>query len=293
MTGDPAVVGARATGEPSGDGLVVLRAGGRKPPLVCVHGAAGHLRVFGNLARHLDPDRPIFGLRATGRELPPHGPYRSFEETARQYARELGDRGQAGPYVILGECDGGALAYELAQQLDRRGDLGLLVLVDSFGPGEPSLGVPGWAYRLGNSLRMLGFHLRALARTRDGDRRAYVATRLRRILARIRARASARGGRPPADMLRQRAFQEAAAAYRPTPYAGPAALLRGTRLPWGARPPHDLGWGRLVADLQVVELPAYFGTCLLEPVAGRLAEAVDRVAAAPAAAAPQPAEVVR
>jgi phthiocerol/phenolphthiocerol synthesis type-I polyketide synthase E len=280
MTGEATVVGAPAAGEHREGALVVLRAGGGQPPLVCVHGAAGHLRLFGNLARHLDPDRPVYGLRSVGHELPPHPPYRSFEEMAHRYARELSELAEAGPYLVLGECDGGQLAYELARQLDARGDLGLLVLVDSFGPGEPGLVVPGWAYGLGNSVRMLGFHLRAVAGARAGERRTYVATRLRRIVARIRARASARGGRPPEPLLRQHAFREAAGAYRPTPYGGGAVLLRGARLPWGTTPPRDLGWARLVADLKIVELPAYFGTCLLAPVVGQLAEALEQAAAA-------------
>ena len=259
--------------------LVVIRAGGATLPLVCVHAEAGHLRLYENLAQHLDPDQPVYGLRGVGRDLPPHAPYRSFEEMARRYVLELSELGHSGPYLILGECDGGELAYELAQQLHSFGEeVTLLALVDSFGPGEPHVAISGWAYRRVNSLRMLAFHLSALTRIDARDRRTYVVTRLRRIVERLRTQAAGRDAPPSAEVLRQQAFREAKATYRPTPYPGRVVLFRGARLPWGASTDRDLGWGRLVAGLEITELPAYFGSCMLEPVAGQLAEAFERAA---------------
>ena len=279
MTGGPLISATRAAGHCTDRALVVIRSGGRQPPLVCVHGEAGHLRLFTNLARHLDPARPIYGLRGVVDDLPPHAPYLRFEEMAGRYVRELSELEPAGPYLILGECNGGALAYEIAQQLGARGkDVALLALVDSFGPAEPRLAVSGRAYRVANSLRMLSFHLRAVVRLDAADRREYVTPRLRRSLARIRAKALMRGGAPSAELLRQRAFREARGAYRPSPYAGRVALFRGASLPWGTRASRDLGWGQLVTELEIAELPAYFGTCMLEPRVGRLAEALERAA---------------
>jgi thioesterase domain-containing protein len=270
-------VGAATANERSDFALVVIRAGARKPPLICVHGESGHLRLFSNLAQHLDPAQPVYGLRGTVHDGLPRTPYLTFEEMAQRYVRELGELEHLGPYVILGECNGAPLAYELAQQLAAGGgDVALLALVDSFGPGEPRLRVSDRAYRRVNSLRMMAFHLSALVRIDGRDRRAYVEARLRRILARLRTRASSRHGPVPEDVLRQRAYREAGDGYRPTPYAGRVALYRGASLPWGARTGRDLGWGRLVADLQITELSAYFGTCMLEPVVGRLATALER-----------------
>jgi thioesterase domain-containing protein len=271
---------APAESERGDNALVVISAGGPKPALVCVHGESGHLRLFFNLAQHLDPAQPVYGLRGVVQDGPAPPPYRTFEEMAHRYVLELRELEHSGPYLVLGECNGAELAYELAQQLDANGkDVALLALVDSFGPGEPRLVISGRVYRHLNSLRMLAFHLSAVTRIDAGHRRAYVATRLRRVLGRLRTRASSHGRPPPGELLRQRAYREAGRAYRPTPYAGRVALFRGASLPWGARTGRDLGWDRLAADLETTELSAYFGTCMLEPVVGRLAEALERAVA--------------
>ena len=286
MTGISRLSSAPPASDRRDNALLEIHAGGSKPPLICVHGESGHLRLFCNLASHLDPAQPVYGLRGVVDSGPPRVPYPTFEEMAGRYVLEVSERDHRGPYVILGECNGALLAYELAQQLVARGeDVALLALVDSFGPGEPRIGVSDWAYRRVNALRMLAFHLSALMHIDSGDRRAYVAARVRRIRARLSTRLSGHRGPVPEDVLRQRAYREASGAYRPAPYPGRVVLLHGARLPWGARTGSDLGWGRLVADLEVTALPAYLGTCMLEPVVGRLAAALERALAGVAARA--------
>lgn len=267
--------------------LVLIRDGGATPPLYCVHAQAGHVRLFGNLARHLDASRPVYGLQAVpcGDALTPP---RRFEEMAGRYASEIRELQPRGPYSILGECSGGQLALELARQLRTNGEqVSLLALVDSYGPSEPRLRlfVPGWACRLADSIRMLWFHLLTVRRTETSARSEYVSERLVRLLGRLRMRATGRRGASADELTRRQAFIEALDAYRPEQYHGRVALFRGARLPWGVRSRRDLGWGAVAARLEITEVPGYFGTTMLEPAVALLAEELGQALDAAASVA--------
>lgn len=255
--------------------MLQIRSGGTIPPVYCVHAQAGHVRLFANLARHLDPDRPVYGLRAVMRDEAALSPYCRLEDMAERYASEIRAQRPTGPYYILAECNGGPLALELAQQLCATGEqVPLLALVDSFGPGEPRLRrfVPRRAYRLVHAARMLAFHLLTVLRLDIPAKKTYVSERLARILRQYRNRAAARQSAPPPELVNQQGFGEALAAYQPERYPGRVVLFRGARLHWGLARTRDLGWAAVAADLEVVELPAYFGTTILEPAVRLLAE---------------------
>ena len=232
------------------------------------------MRLFHNLARHLDRSRPIYGLqavpcdRAVTRD-------RRFAQMAERYASEIRTLQPRGPYLVVGECSGGQLALELARQLRKNGeDVSLLALVDSFGPGEPRLRrfVSARAYRLADSIRMLRFHLSTVRRIETSARSEYVSERLVRLLGRHRMRATGRLGAPSGEVIRQQAFKEALDAHTPEPYPGRVVLFRAERLPWGVASRRDLGWGAVAASLEITELPASFGTTMLEPAVGLLAQ---------------------
>ena len=265
----------RAAARRDQEALVAIRAGGSKPPLFCVHAAPGHLRLFHNLIPHLDSEQPLYGLRSVAPDDPFQGPYRRLEDMARRYVSEIRAFRPEGPYLILGECNGGELAYEVAQQL--RGaseDVPLLALIDSFGPNQPQLRrwAPPPVYRLVNSRRMLGFHWHTLRRLDRRSRTEYIRTSAGRVLAKIRARTSGLRGLEPPEVSRERAFHEARARYDARPYAGHVVLFKGAILPWGIDRTDHLGWGDLVADLAVVEIPGNYGTTIREPAIGLLSE---------------------
>ncbi|MGO9901865.1 MAG: thioesterase domain-containing protein [Solirubrobacteraceae bacterium] len=262
-----------------GESLVAIRAGGSKPPVFCLHAQAGHLRLYHNLAQHVDQDRPLFGLRGVLSDESPSQPYCRFEDMARRYVREVREFQPKGPYLLLGECDGAELAYEMAQQLRGLGEnVSMLALVESFGPGGPRRRwfAPKMAYRLIDTMRMVGFHLRTLSRLDGRAGWDYVTVRLARLLDRIATAIFGSRGMQSTEPFRRRGFREALDAYLPAPYPGRVVLFRATKLPWGIESTRHLGWGSLVADLKVVELPCYFGTGLLEPTVGLLAQELDR-----------------
>jgi thioesterase domain-containing protein len=202
-----------------------------------------------------------------------------FEDIAGRYVREIREFQSSGPYLVVGECQGGALAYEVAQQLRSTGEaVALLALIDAFPPGEPRLRplVSLRVYKLVHRARILALHFTTLRQIDMPARQEYVTTRVNRILGAMTARVLSLGGARSPQLAAQRAFKQAFAVYQPRPYTARAVLFHAATLPWGIERNRDLGWGDLVRDLEIEELPAYFTTTISEPRVRSLAERLAR-----------------
>jgi thioesterase domain-containing protein len=230
------------------------------------------VRLFHNLVPYIGANQPLYGLQAVP-SSEPDIPYERFEDMAEHYVREMRAVQSTGPYLVVGECRGGVLAFELAHQLHRLGEeVALLALVDAFPWGGPRFRSDlEPVFSTVHRLRILRSHLRTLMAI-DIDRKIpYVTQRVRRILQRGRAKTIGRRTQS-FDERASGAFKLALKRYQPSFYPGRALLLRASRLPWGISTVRDLGWSGLVAELEIVELPAYFTTTLSEPVVRILAE---------------------
>ena len=111
--------------------LVLLKSGGRLPPLFCLHPIGGDVRCYVEMARHFGGDRPIYAVTARGLdgELSPHV---SMSEMMVDYAAALRRAHPRGPYHLVGWSTGGIYAYELAHQLiSAGGTIGLLAMLDT------------------------------------------------------------------------------------------------------------------------------------------------------------------
>lgn len=90
------------------------------------------------LARHLGHEQPVYGFRSlykTGQKSATNS-----QLAASHYAQEIQQIQPRGPYFIAGYCEAGKLAFEIAQQLTRQGQVvALLVLVEQF-VAEPYAG---------------------------------------------------------------------------------------------------------------------------------------------------------
>lgn len=245
--------------------VVTIQAGSPgKRPLFCVHAEAGDVSLYYALARHLAPDQPVLGLCA-----PPAFELgeRRLERIAGLHVPAIAAAQPGGPYLIAGECTGGALAYEIAQQLRSAGqDVALLALLDAFPPGLPRLSrfMPRLAYRSVHRARIIGFHLANLARLRMRAKLAYAAAKAGRARRALSMKAAA-VHRSTAGVSPQQAYREAFAAYDPRPYAGAAVVFRAAKLPLGVRAAPAMGWDRLVKELEVETVPGYYTTPISEP----------------------------
>jgi thioesterase domain-containing protein len=98
--------------------LVPIRplAEGLKRPLFCMHPAGGTVFCYRDLAQHLDPRRPVYGLQARGIDGC-QTPHTRIEDMAAEYLAALRSIQPEGPYLLAGWSLGGILAFEMARQL--------------------------------------------------------------------------------------------------------------------------------------------------------------------------------
>ncbi|AKT36915.1 alpha/beta fold hydrolase [Chondromyces crocatus] len=128
-------IAVRARSErPSWVPLVTFQPAGRRPPLFFVPGGDGNVFNFQALAHHLGPEQPFHGLQARGMygELPPH---ESVEAMASDYLDEVLAARAEGPYLLAGHCFGAIVAFEMALELQRRGEqVALVAALDALAP---------------------------------------------------------------------------------------------------------------------------------------------------------------
>ncbi|MFD7032575.1 amino acid adenylation domain-containing protein [Streptomyces sp. NPDC059917] len=135
---------ARIAGDSRDDALRVLlplRERGAGAPLFCFHPASGFAWQYAGLLRHLDADRPVYGLQSPGLagELPDVVDVAALAEL---YLAQIRTVQPQGPYHFLGYSFGGTVAHTLAAALQERGEeVAFLGLLDACPPE-----VEDWSY---------------------------------------------------------------------------------------------------------------------------------------------------
>lgn len=126
--------------------LVPLAPEGTGTPVFCFHWGTGNVRFMADLVDSFRGERPAYGLEMVGmwsRERPAL----SLVEMAARYLREIRAVQPEGPYLFVGPCAGGRIAYEIARQLTEQGErVELLAVVNTMPPGSTELD-PAWGLR--------------------------------------------------------------------------------------------------------------------------------------------------
>jgi thioesterase domain-containing protein len=157
---------------------VPLQPRGSRPPAFAFGGHNGDVFCFRALARHLGEDQPFFGLEPPGLDGQSE-PLTRVEDLAACFAQQIRAFHPEGPYIIIGFCAGGTIAFELARQLHRDG--ATLRMVALFGAPYPTAyrRLPRLRKRLeGQAVRMCK-HIRTLASLSSTNWRTYIAEKLR------------------------------------------------------------------------------------------------------------------
>src|SRR5581483_1904592 len=120
---------------------------GSRTPIFFVHPGGGDVLAYATLARKLGVDQPCHALRARGiddgRAMQP-----SLVEMASDYVREIRGVQPFGPYVLGGFCVGGAIAFEVARQLDLAGErVAAILLLDPRFPRPRGFRYNAWLAR--------------------------------------------------------------------------------------------------------------------------------------------------
>ena len=253
--------------QPRAGSLVPIQPAGGRAPFFCIHAGAGTVLFYYDLAKHLGPDQPVYGLQARGLygEAAPHT---RVEEMASAYVREIRAVQPQGPYRLAGFCFGAVLAFEMAGQLERAGQK--VTFLGSFDGASPGYDLPAsdenrpadapsWGRR----------HAAVLSELSLREKASYVAKKAR-VRWRIAVSALAyrsrllryhvgeiyrRLGRGLPEPLRRNYFLvnhfRAERAYRPRPYGGSLTIFESQ----GLFRDRDLGWSPWVGALEIYEIP--------------------------------------
>jgi thioesterase domain-containing protein/acyl carrier protein len=247
--------------------------GGPKTPFFLVAGMFGNVLNLRHLAHLVGTDRRFYGLQARGL-YGEQAPHETFQEMAAAYLEEIQSVQPRGPYLLGGFSGGGITAYEIARQLEARGEeVALLVMLDTPVPMPPA----------DLSVRDRVLIQRAELRTKGP---AYVAEWVERRatweLGKLRRRfESATPDSTPDtfhDEAIEQAFRRALDVYEVVPRAEATLHLFRPALPVaydlgnGRRINHersyvfeDNGWSPYVAAVQVAEVPGDHDSMVLEP----------------------------
>lgn len=144
--------------------IVPIHTGGTQTPLLVINNTVAYY----NLARRLGPDRPVIGLQLFDPTAPRDLEPREFRHIVQDYVRLIRRAQPRGPYVIMGLCVAGVIAYEAAQQLREAGeDVPLVIMADSWRPGYLA-GLPrvrGAMFRLAYRRHIAKNHWRQMRRS--------------------------------------------------------------------------------------------------------------------------------
>lgn len=209
--------------------IVPLQPGGSRVPVFGVAGHNGDVFCYRALAHHLGTDQPFFGLQPPG--LDGHSePLVRVEDHAAYFAPQIRAFRPTGPYIIAGFCAGGAIAFEVAQQLLKEG--AAISFVALFGCPYPTAYriVPQLRQRLAYEVDRVSKHARALASLSSGERRHYINEKMRQRAARRDGERS-RAMDPVLELRArvERATLSAVRRYTPRPFAGRIGLFLPSR----------------------------------------------------------------
>ena len=239
---------------------------GSRPPLFCAHGQSGNLLIYRSLAQHIGTDQPVYGLQPQGLDGRA-SPLTRVEDMAVKYAKEIRQVQPTGPYCLAGYCMGGAIAFEMAQQLRSQGQaIGLLALLDTYNVGKMQRSwADDWRFRIETLL----FGWKHFWLTNSRDKMSFVQRRLDDL----------RNG----DSELEKCNEVAALNYVPTPYEGKLLHVRPTHLHSRYVRP-ELGWNNLAAGgVETFLLPMCSGQMFEEPfvrdLAAKLSACIDEVVA--------------
>ena len=237
----------------SRSGIVPLQPLGSRPPFFFVHGLGAVVLRFRELARHMAPDQPFFGIQAQG--LDGAQPcLERVEDMAISYLRQMRAAQPEGPYFLGGYSFGGLVALEMAQLLSAEGQqVALLALVDTYVVGQQS--APLWKRFL----------------TLPAPQKiTYIKERAKRYRKGIKRRIDALSF-PQALKDARAACTRAERMYRPRVYEGQIVLFRASEK--GLRGlDGETGWHKYAAGgLEIHEISADHGNILNEPRVQQLA----------------------
>lgn len=257
--------------------IVPLQPHGDRPPVFCVGGKGGNVMNLRHLARLLGHDQPVFGLQARGVDGT-QAPHETLAAMVDEYVADVLRLFPQGPYLLAGFSGGGAMILEIAHRLRARElVVGPLLFLDAWNPATPERTTREKLRAHSNLFRELGPRYAALFAQRA------VSSRMQQLLhdhaPSLADRIWESSGR---SGMVEHAWETAAAAYQPQPYAGDAVLFRVRanrargELEWSDD--EQNGWGDVVlGGFEVIDVPGTHTSLVEEPHVRTLAQSMRTV----------------
>jgi amino acid adenylation domain-containing protein len=244
--------------------LVPIQVSGSKKPFFLVPGGGGsegEFMVYAKLVYLLGHEQPVYGLQAHGLDGE-QVPKTQVETMATEYLKEIRAFQPNGPYLLGGECIGGLVAFEMAQQLQAQGQkVALLILLDTVYLN----GVDYVTYLVYRQIRKIKRHWKTLSKFEPQERLPYFFDKAKKVMWRLIAKFHLNS--VPSDHRIQHVknnYQKTLRRYRPKPYSGRMVLL-ATEANYEKN--SILGWETLAAGgLEIYKLPGDHTSYLGEQV---------------------------
>jgi thioesterase domain-containing protein/acyl carrier protein len=266
--------------------LAAIKEQGSKAPLFLVHGAEGNVLLYRALARHLSKDHPVYGLQSRGLSGKEDF-YETFEDMAAHYVKEIRRVRAEGPYYLGGYCLGGAIALEIARQLEGEGEQVALVAMFETYNAKAVSPVPSSWLALCRLLQNVRYHCANLMLIPSLNRREFLSEKWNVASERLRIRLDAWAhpsrqdqrsgeGNSYAHLVAKKINDRALNRYCPQPYSGRVVLFRPRKYFRGLDD-LEFGWGDILGPgLEVHQLPFYPKAMLVEPFVRVLASELNR-----------------
>jgi amino acid adenylation domain-containing protein len=263
--------------------LVAVQPDGSAMPFFFLHGDyRGGGFYCRNLARRLGSDQPFYTLAPhglDGQEIP-----RSIEAMASERLSALLKFQPQGPYLLGGYCNGGIVAFEMAQQMRARGlEVNVVVIIDAVARNVEfrwlyrAISTIGIALQTGPDRQMSWFkrsrnfliNLREVSKAGVDAKVLYLRRKMGKI-AEIAARPFVPKRQTvsldPGHNPMHDAFHDVIDSYMPGPYEGRVVFFRSEEMQSRAPLDPTAGWGRVASDVEVYWLPGGHHSCLTEHV---------------------------
>jgi thioesterase domain-containing protein/aryl carrier-like protein len=265
-------------------GIVNIHSAGARMPIFCLHGVPS----MALLARELGDDQPFYAVHLPeGSELKP--PY-TVEEIAAIHVKTIRRFQPDGPYLLVGWCREGLLAYEVAQQLRaQRQEVGMLVMFDTWKPDYPEYLTPRQMRAAERSLK----YSQAWVRVKElGQMGAFTAAKhvsemlgtaledgWRHLRWKLKYRSELKSGNVEKPRTQDEMLFLAVDKYLARPYDSRALLFRSDKYKSWKYWNRILGWGSVLPQVELHEIPGVHDSMLTGPSLHEIAAAIAAAAA--------------
>lgn len=251
--------------------------------------AINNTGIYLQLSRRLGATTPLTALQLFDPAFALNSLPETVEEIAERYNRLLLQIRPSGPYVLIGWCNGGVVAFEMARQLREAGkSVSRVIVVDTWIPGYLRRG--GW---LRSKLTDLAYRWKlVLAEARDVGTGQVALSRFldgRRKLHRILKLFGRHPGSPNLPLTTAEQYDrwlvtyldQAIEGYRPQPFDGRMTVLRSSREPRGFLLDPDFGWKAVArGGVDLIVIPGNHFSVFQEPGVSLIAAQVESAVAA-------------